>query len=127
MHHSFWEGFSLIGAVASIDELVSIVRERHNIDGAQGLEAFKPFDNSDNCGRPAVICVAETSIDGKRRFIVGTSRVKVQGFKELQKALNDARRRQFTDQESEEMLKKLRMNRERVEELNQKGFSEFQH
>ena len=108
-----------------IEELVSIVRERHNIDGAQGLEAFKSFGMDNNCGRPAVICVAETSIDGKRRFIVGSSRVKVQGFQELQKALNDARRRQFTDQEREEMLKKLHLNRERVEELKQKCFSEF--
>ena len=107
---------------ASIEKLVSIVRERHNTDGTQGLEAFKPFENGDNCGRPAVICVAETTIDVKRRFIVGTSRVKVQALKDLQKALNDARRRQFTYEESEEMLKKLRFNRERVEELNQKGF-----
>ncbi len=67
------------------------------------------------------------SIDGKRRFIVGTSRIKVQGFKELQRALNDARSRKFTDQEREEMLKKLHLNRERVKELSQKGFSEFQH
>ena len=103
------------------------MRERHNIDGTQGLEAFKPFDKKENCGRPAVICVAETTIDGKRRFIVGASRVKVQGLKEFQKALNDARRRQFTDQESGEMLKKLRLNRKRVKELNQKGFSAFQH
>ena len=103
------------------------MRERHNIDGTQGLEAFKSFGMNNNCGCPAVICVAETTIDGKRRFIVGTSRVKVQGFQELQKALNDARRRQFTDQEREEMLKKLHLNRERVEELKQKGFSEFHH
>ena len=50
----------------------------------------------------------------KFRFIVGTSRVKVQGFQELQKALNDARHRQFTDQEREEMKapKKGRTNKE---------------
>lgn len=63
-----------MGAVASIDEVVSIVRERHNIDGAQGLEAFKPFEKEDNCGGPAVICLAETTIDGERKFIVGASR-----------------------------------------------------
>ncbi len=103
------------------------MREHHNIDGTQGLEAFKRFDMDDDCGCPAVICVAETTIDGKRRFIVGTSKVKVQGFQELQKALNDARRRRFTDQEREQMLKKLHLNRERVEELKRKGFSEFHH
>lgn len=91
-------------------------------------EAFKPLKNggnNDNCGRPAVICVAETAIDGKRRFVVGTSRVKVQAYKELQESLNDARRRRFTDQEREEMLEKVRLNRERVKELNQNGMTEF--
>lgn len=117
----------LIGAAASIEELLSIVRERHNADGTEGLESFKPFEMGDNCGHPAVIFVAETTIDGKRRFIVGTSRVKVQGFKELQKALNDARGRRFTDQERDEMLEKVRLNRERVKESKQEGLTEFQH
>ncbi|MCJ1348950.1 hypothetical protein MMC31_007183, partial [Peltigera leucophlebia] len=46
----------------------------------------------------------------------GSSRIKIQGFKELQEAFNNSRSLRFTDEEREEMLGKVYRNRERVKE-----------
>lgn len=115
--------------VALTEELTRIVREHHNGDGSRGLLSFQAPGNKDqNCGYPAVICIAErTSKDGQLMFIVGSSKVKIQGFKELQVVLNKSRSLRFTDEERRNMVGKVYQNRERVKELlDQNGLTEFQ-
>lgn len=50
--------------------------------GTEGLISFKAFGKSnENCGRPAVVFVAERIKDGQLIYIFGLSRVKLQAIR----------------------------------------------